>query len=121
MALNLVLRLKMKQKACFKKCLICGAERTRMYSIAILPLMSGKDYPSAGADLYDVLVQRMNVEDKINLDLKDVPVLPSMFLNMSLGRIIQENGVDYLKSKIVFSNIKSSDITRLKDYIARFE
>ena len=58
-----------------------------MCSINIQTLLEGKTYPQAGAELYDILVQKMD-EPKIVLDMTGVSILPSMFLNMSIGKFI---------------------------------
>lgn len=91
-----------------------------MITISVLPIMNGKDYPSAGESLYVVIMQNIQNQDKIVLDMSGVSMLPSMFLNTSLGRIISEQGVPYVKEKISFSNIKASDAQRLSDYVRRF-
>lgn len=91
-----------------------------MITISVLPIMNGKDYPSAGESLYVVIMQNVQNQDKIVLDMSGVSMLPSMFLNTSLGRIITEQGAPYVKEKISFSNIKASDAQRLTDYIRRF-
>ena len=92
-----------------------------MVSIDVKQIMDGRDFPTAGAYLYSMIIPHIDTEDKIYLDLQGVSVLPSMFLSMSFGKIIKERGVAFLKSKLVFTNIKASDITRIKEYVARFE
>lgn len=91
-----------------------------MISISVLPIMNGRDYPSAGDALYVVIMQSIQKQDKVVLDLAGVSMLPSMFLNTSIGRIINEKGIPFVKEKISFSNIKASDAQRLTDYIRRF-
>lgn len=49
----------------------------------------------------------------------DVNALPSMFLNTSIGRFIEEHGFDKLKEKVSFSNIGASQAQRIKEYIQR--
>ena len=48
-----------------------------MCSINMQTLLEGKTYPQAGAELYDILVQKMD-EPKIVLDMTGVSILPSM-------------------------------------------
>ena len=91
-----------------------------MITIAVLPIMNGKDFPAAGEALYLVIMKNIDIQDRIVLNMEGVPLLPSMFLNTSIGRIINERGVDYLKSKITFSNIKASDANRVREYVQRF-
>ena len=91
-----------------------------MISIAILPIMQDRDYPAAGDALYQFIVNNIDNADKFVLDMRDVPMLPSMFLNTSLGRLIDEKGVSFVKEKFAFTNIKASDAARLRDYVNRF-
>lgn len=91
-----------------------------MISITVSPIMQGKDYPTAGSILYGVIMKSID-EDRIILDMKDVALVPSMFLNTSIGRIISEQGVAFVRSKLGFTNIKVSDANRIKDYVKRFE
>ncbi len=83
--------------------------------------MRDNDYPTAGEVLYGMIMKDMDSSDKIVLDMDGVSLIPSMFLNTSLGRIIRERGVAFVKSKLGFSNIKSSDANRIREYVGRFE
>ncbi len=82
--------------------------------------MQGKTYPDAGMELFDMLQRIINEEQKIVLDMEGVLSLPSMFLNVSIGRIIEEYGVDVLKQKISFSHIRATEAARLQNYVNRF-
>ena len=88
-------------------------------TISVYLIMLNRDYPTAGELLYQQIVQSKE-DSKIILDMNGVSLLPSMFLNPSLGRIIRENGVEYLKSKLVFTNISVGDSRRIKEYVQRF-
>lgn len=92
-----------------------------MASITVLPIMQGHDYPTAGSVLYGIIMERIDSEDRIILDMSGVSLIPSMFLNTSIGRIIREKGVGFVKSKFGFSHIKVSDANRIRDYVKRFE
>ena len=82
--------------------------------------MSGRDYPTAGDSLYVSIKPKLDSGDKVVLDMSDVPFLPSMFLNVSIGRLIKETSVDYVKNNITFRNIRLSDAQRVRDYVERF-
>ena len=90
-----------------------------MYSINIQTLLEGKTFPQAGAELYDILVQNMD-EPKIVLDMTGVTILPSMFLNMSIGKFIDNYGVNTLRTKISFHKISVSQAQRIKDYVQKY-
>lgn len=81
--------------------------------------MEGKTFPQAGSELYDILVQKMD-EPKIVLDMTGVTILPSMFLNVSIGKFIDNYGLDTLRSKISFHKISVSQAQRIKDYIQKY-
>ncbi|MDR1406005.1 MAG: STAS-like domain-containing protein [Prevotellaceae bacterium] len=90
-----------------------------MYTIALNEILMNRSYPDAGLALYRMLVDRMDNEDKIILSVKNVDMLPSMFLNMSTGKIIEDFGADKLK-KITFTEITRVQAERIKDYVTRF-
>ena len=83
--------------------------------------MHGNDYPTAGELLYGIIMKDIDSEDRIVLDMEGVSLIPSMFLNTSLGRIIRERGVPFVKAKLGFANIKASDANRIREYVGRFE
>ncbi|MBR8707105.1 STAS-like domain-containing protein [Bacteroides pyogenes] len=90
-----------------------------MYMIKLYDVMSGRDFPDAGRHLHDLMVDNAN-SDKIIINLDGVSLLPSMFLNVSIGRFIDRYGVEYLKRKISFINITKSQAERMKEYIDRY-
>ena len=85
--------------------------------IAIKDTLNGRSYPDAGAHLYDMIMSNIDVTDKFVWDLSGVSELPSMFLNVSMGRLINEKGVDFVKSRISFANITKSQIDRIIKYV----
>lgn len=80
--------------------------------------MADKPYPESGAVLYRMIVDKIDCE-RITLDLDGVVSLPSMFLNVSIGRFIEVYGVDMLKKKISFSKITSTQAERIKSYVEK--
>lgn len=92
-----------------------------MCKIEILPLLAGNTYPEAGAKVFDLMRQCINNGHRIELDLAGIDALPSMFLNVSLGRAVELYGVDKIKSGLMFSNITTAQIERIKQYISHFE
>lgn len=63
------------------------------YRISVSTIFQGRNYPDAGDVLYSVLNDNLDKQDRIILDFKDVTLVPSMFLNTSLGKIIGERGL----------------------------
>ncbi len=67
------------------------------------------------------LNDKLDNQDKIVLDFKNVTLVPSMFLNTSIGKIIKERGSNIIRQKLTFNNISSSQITYIREYVQRFE
>ena len=91
-----------------------------MVFISVSPVLMENDYPTAGSIIYKMIMRDVDSVDKIVLDMDGVSLIPSMFLNTSLGRIIKERGVDFVKQKFSFSHIKASDANRIREYVGRF-
>ena len=56
----------------------------------------------------------------LSIDMNGVSSLPSILMNVSLGRIIDETGKGTLKNYVV-SQITKLQAIRLKDYIMRYK
>ena len=91
------------------------------YRISVSTIFQGRNYPDAGDVLYSVLNDNLDKQDRIILDFKDVTLVPAMFLNTSLGKIIGERGAGIIRQKIAFSNISASQIAHIREYVQRFE
>lgn len=92
-----------------------------MRTIKVVELMQNRTYPEAGAALYALMERYMDEKDqKIDLDLTGVEVLPSMFLNMSIGRYIESYGYKELQKRLSFSSITKSQAERIKDYVSKY-
>lgn len=90
-----------------------------MCTIKLYDVMSGKDFPDAGNSLYDLIKNNIDSCDKITINLEGVSSLPSMFLNVSIGRFIEEYGIESLKNKISFVKITKSQAERITEYIEK--
>ena len=91
-----------------------------MYTIKLYDVMNGKDFPDAGNSLYDLIVERMHDNERITIDLDGISSLPSMFLNVSIGRYMDEFGVESLRNKIGFVKITKAQAERIKEYIDKY-
>lgn len=83
-------------------------------------LSSHANLPDAGVELYKIIVCTISSDDKIVANMEGVTSLPSIFLNVSLGKIIDDYDIETLKKHISFSNITRSQAERLKDYLIRY-
>ena len=84
-------------------------------------LQQSKDYSVAGQYLYKSIKEAIANNDRLSVDMAGVTSLPSVFLNVSLGRIIDENGKETLKYYVVFRQITKQQALRLKDYMMRYK
>ncbi len=76
--------------------------------------------PEAGNKFYSLIVNGLDNSDKVIVDMSEITALPSVFLNVSIGRLIDENRVDQLKTKLVFTMITKQQATRLREYIVKY-
>ena len=60
-------------------------------------LQQSEDLSVAGNSFYNSIKQAISNNDKLSVNMDGVTSLPSLFLNISLGRIIDEEGKDKLK------------------------
>lgn len=88
-----------------------------MCTIKLQDILNGRDYPDAGSMLYDKMLGLEKTCDKVVLDLDGVISLPTIFLNVSVGKYITDWGLDSFKSKFSFAHISTSQIERLQKYI----
>ncbi|WP_028896517.1 STAS-like domain-containing protein [Prevotella sp. HUN102] len=92
-----------------------------MCTININEVLNTKgNLPDAGKVLYEMLIKAINKGEKVTANMEEVSSLPSIFLNVSLGKIIDEYGIETLKKHIQFVKITKSQALRLKDYLERY-
>ena len=86
-------------------------------NISIKDALAGRQFPDAGAVIFDMMNSNNNQEDVYVWDMAEVSDLPSVFLNMCLGRLVKEKGVDFVKNRLRFVNINKSQALRILDYV----
>ena len=74
----------------------------------------------AGTEFYGQIVSALSVEDRVVVDMTDVSSLPSVFLNVSIGRLIDEMGLETLKQRVSFVMITKQQALRLTEYISKY-
>jgi len=77
--------------------------------------------PEAGKMFYTQVIEGIEGSEKVVVDMSSVTALPSVFLNVSIGRLIDEKGKDWLKRNLVFTMITKQQVIRLKEYLAKYE
>lgn len=83
-------------------------------------LASHNSLPEAGNTFYNTIVGAIASDEKVVANMEGVSSLPSMFLNVSIGRIIDEYDMATLKKHIMFLKITKQQADRLKDYLLRY-
>ena len=83
-------------------------------------LKSSNDLEHAGNVLYDNIKDAISRKEQVSINMNGVSSLPSILLNVSLGRIIDEKGKGTLKNYVV-SQITKLQAIRLKDYMMRYK
>lgn len=83
--------------------------------------MEGKNYPDAGVLLFHEIEKHINDSEKVVIDMTGIDALPSMFLNTSIGRIIDQYGKQTLKDHVAFAMITKSQAMRLQEYLERYK
>ncbi len=92
-----------------------------MRKIQLLDIMKSRDILSdAGVVFYKELISALSSSDKVTVDMTGVNSMPSVFLNVSIGRLIDEKGIDALRNNVAFAMITKQQALRLKEYIEKY-
>lgn len=91
-----------------------------MCAINLKSFLDGRSYPEADALFYSEIIKHISDTDRIVVNMSDVDLLPSMFLNVSIGKLIDTYGKQIVKETISFTMITRSQAIRLKDYFERY-
>ncbi|MDE6270546.1 MAG: STAS-like domain-containing protein [Muribaculaceae bacterium] len=79
------------------------------------------DLTVSGSILYDEMKSRIAAGEKIVVDMQDASSLPSIFLNVSFGRIIDEYGAGVISNFVSFVKITRTQAERLQKYIQKYQ
>lgn len=85
--------------------------------INLIQLAGGTSTNTQGYALYIVMKQHFLCNQKIRLSLKDATPMSSSFLNSSIGELIDEFGIDKVKSSLSIVHYTPTQAKILKDYI----
>lgn len=80
-----------------------------------------KNLSEAGKVFYVKIKDAISQNQKLNVNMEGVTSLPSILLNASIGRIIDENGKNAVKEHVGFTMITKQQALRLKDYLNRYQ
>ena len=84
-------------------------------------LQQNSDYSVAGTKFYDSVKSDISESKKVVVDMENVTSLPSIFLNFSFGKIIDEYGTDAVKKLFTFVKITKVQAERLQNYILKYQ
>ena len=73
-----------------------------------------------GQPVYNTIVDAIASDDKVVANMEGVSSLPSIFLNVSIGKVIDDYDIDTLKRHVSFCKITRKQAERLKDYLLRY-
>ena len=90
-----------------------------MCKVDIRSLLEGRNYPEAGDALFEMMKDSVEANGRVVLNMEGVDSLPSMFLNASIGRYLEDFGNDSLRGKLSFEKITAQQAARIKEYISR--
>lgn len=76
------------------------------------------DLPQAGNIFYDKVMDAESRSEKVIVNMENVTYLPSIFLNVSIGRIIDDFGIQWVKDHLSFTRITKAQALRLSDYLS---
>ncbi|MFH0991295.1 MAG: DUF4325 domain-containing protein [bacterium] len=93
----------------------------RITDIDLMQASQGTSTNAQGYALYVVLKQSMLNDGKIRLSLKGASPMSSSFLNSSLGELIDEFGIDRVKSSLSLVNYTASQARILKEYLTTYQ
>ena len=74
----------------------------------------------SGEVFYIQLGNALSKNERVIVDMSSTGTLPSVFLNISVGKIIDEFGIDKLKESVSFVSITRQQALRLSDYISKY-
>lgn len=73
----------------------------------------------SGQQLYNMICDCS--DQTVVLNMSNLTSFSSVFLNVSIGRLITEKGKEYVKNTIKFTQLTKSQAVRLKEYFDRFD
>lgn len=88
-----------------------------MVRIVLKDRVEGAYSSIEGCTLYCILKPFLSSDERVELSLKGFPAMSSSFFNSSFGRLIEENGIDKLKSFLKFTDVTQSHANLIRRYI----
>jgi STAS-like domain of unknown function (DUF4325) len=88
-------------------------------TILVIDVVTGTATNTEGIALFNSIDKYLSYGQKIRLSFDGSTPFSTSFLNSSFGELIDKYGIDKIKSMIIYSNIKPSQIKRIQNYFER--
>lgn len=82
---------------------------------------TNENLSDAGKALYNAVLPYLEGEDKIILDFSGNMGIPTLFLNTSLGDLMDAYGINKIKKAFKYTNIQTTQAERIQKYFADYE
>ena len=87
-----------------------------MQIILLQSILENKDYADAGTAVYEIAKTAVSNQEVVILDMKGVDSVPTIFMNTSFGKLIDEFGIEETKKSFKFRNILKTQVERIIKY-----
>ena len=84
-------------------------------------LSNSANLPDAGMKFYDIIKDALDKSEKVIVNMANVTALPSIFLNVSIGKVIEVYGTDRLRHNLSYINITKGQAMRFRDYVTNYK
>lgn len=89
-------------------------------TITVKDVCQGTFTNAGGVALYYAIVRALDVSDVVVLSFDEITAVSSSFLNSSIGNIIDERGIDVLKSRVKITHYTPTLAAAIKKYIVSY-
>lgn len=79
------------------------------------------DFSKAGTDIFDVASSAILGGEEVLLDMKGQDSVSTVFLNASIGRLIDQFGVEKVKKNLKFANLLRTQMERIRKYFEDYQ
>lgn len=74
-----------------------------------------------GDKLFALIKKHFDQGRKVVLSFSEIQGMTSSFLNSSLGALVDEYGIDFLRKKMTLTNYRSSQMNMIKEYLSFYQ
>ena len=89
-------------------------------TIRLLDIVNETVSNSEGLKLFNIIDSYFKQDYVVYLSLIDCNPVSTSFFNSSFGKLIDEYGISYVKSKLKLTDYKMTEALRIKSYFERY-